>query len=149
MSTLFEGEFKAKAVELDLGMNNKGAPEVRVTMEILDGQHAGSRVPYSGKFGEKAIKWTKMDLVALGWGGKNIDTLRDDVMRAPRIVPIKVEIASYVYPDTGKKREWTSVRAIGERGGTSEPLKPLDKQAAIDVQKWLTEDSGGHSDIPF
>jgi hypothetical protein len=149
MSVLIEGNFIAKPVNVELGNNKKGAPELRVEFEIADGPHAGRKVNYSGLFNEKSTKYTKAAMVALGWQGKDARTIADDAMRAPRPVPIEVQIVRWENPDNGKVREWSAVRNVGR---FSEPLKPLGSSDVKDINQWLAEvgDVGkSDSDIPF
>jgi hypothetical protein len=148
--SLIEGNFQAKAVSAELGTNKKGAPELRVEFEIVEGPSAGRRVPYSGLFGEKSTKYTKQAMLALGWQGKGVSTAADDIMKAVKVVPIEVQIARWENPDTGKVSEWSTVRNVGR---FKEPLKPLAGSDLKDVDKWLADagDVGGEakSDIPF
>lgn len=137
MSNLFEGDFRGKAVKAEYGTDTKsGKPAVRVTMEIGEGPKAGIQVPYNGNFKAESIRYTKRDLMALGWQGKTIGTFVDDVMKAAKVVPFKVRIARYDNPETGKVSEWISVGSIGYE---APPLAAATNQLTANVDSWFNE----------
>lgn len=143
--SLIEGNFQAKAVSAEFGINKKGAPELAVEFEIVDGPSAGRKVSYSGLFGEKSAKYTKQAMLALGWQGKDAATAVADILKAPKVVPIEVQIARWENPSTGKTSEWSTVRNVGRY---KEPLKPIDGRGLGEVNQWLAE-AGGDDQIPF
>lgn len=143
--SLIEGNFQAKPVTAELGINKKGAPELSVEFEIADGPSAGRKVAYSGLFGEKSTKYTKQAMLAMGWQGKDVKTAVDDILGQKKVVPIEVQIARWENPQTGKVSEWSTVRNVGR---FKEPLKPLGGSDLKDVNQWL-EEAGGANDIPF
>lgn len=153
-SNLFEGEFQAKAVKPEFGSDNRGRPKIRVEMEIVDGDRKGARVPYDGKLDADAIKYTKRDMIALGWAGKDVRTFVDDVLKAGKVVPITTRIARFDPQDGRPVREWTSVGRIGG----APPLAPIASDKIGDVNQWFAEapeldapqnGAGRDSDIPF
>lgn len=150
---MIEGNFQGKATRCELGTNKKGQPELRMEFSIeSDGEHKGKRVPYSGLFTEKGIKYTKHAMLTLGWHGKDVATAPADIMAAAnggKVVPLEVTIARW--ENDGKVREWSTVRSVGR---LVEPLKPIDKSTTGDLNAWLAQagtsevaDDGG--DIPF
>jgi len=144
---MLEGKFNAKVADAELGHNKKDQPEIRLQFEIIGGTSNGSKVPYSGLFTEKAVRYTRRDLLALGWKGKTITTAVADILAAQKTVPIEVVIATWKNPDTGKERSWSTVRSIGF---VADPLKPLDDRSAKDVDGWLAEAADGGGDpVPF
>jgi hypothetical protein len=143
MTAPFEGQFTAKVASCEFGLNKKGAPEFSADFVITDGERSGVHVPYSGLFGEKAVRYTKQALLQLGWQGKDIATAVADVLKAAKAVPIEVQIASWK-KDDGTVREWSTVRNVGR---FKEPLKPADRGTLGDVNKWLA-DAGGDENNP-
>jgi len=149
---MIQGNFNARCTEFQLGTKRDGRPVVRATMTIVGGEHDGQRVAYEGNFSEKAVRWTRRNLTTLGWKGKTILTAKDDILSADLTVPIEVEIAKWEDPSTGKLREWSAVRRIGEGGGE---LKPIESEQLRDVNRWLAEADEGspaaavEDDIPF
>lgn len=149
---MIQGNFQAKCVKLELGANNQNKPVIRGQFEILDGTAKGTRVPYEGKLDEKGIKYTKRDMLALGWKGVDIRTLVDDVAKAAVTVPVEVEIARWDKGDGTKVREWSTVRSVG-RGGA--PLSALDEDKLRSVNDWfkdagdLGDAKAGGEEIPF
>ena len=136
MAALFEGEFVGKIVNPEIG----GKPP-RVKFDVIvtsEGPHKGKRAQYSGKFDEKNVKWTKRDMIAVGWQGKSARTFVEDVKKAAREVPFTAEIASFKRDD-GSISEWTSAKL-----GAAAPLEPLDAEGFEKVDRWL-----GAEDIPF
>lgn len=148
--SLIEGNFQAKPVSVELGLNKKGAAELSVEFEITDGPSAGRKVPYSGLFNEKSTRYTKQAMLALGWAGKDVTTAVKDIMSSAKPVPIEVQIARWENPNTGKVSEWSTVRNVGR---FKEPLKPLGGSDVKDVNQWLNEagDAGPSTEekIPF
>lgn len=141
---MIEGNFQAKPTSIELGLNKKNQPEARIEFEIVEGRSAGTKVKYSGLFTEKGTRYTKAALIALGWEGKDIATAPADVMKAPKTVPIEVQIVTWRNPETGKESSFCAVRNVGF---VAEPLKPLDQDMLKDVNQWLNEvgDSSGAS----
>lgn len=142
-----EGNYQGTPTSYEFGTDGKGAAVVRIVMKVAEGPYAGQTAQFKNGFGEKAVKYTKRALVALGWKGKDINTAKDDIMTSPKTVPMQIVIAEY------EDRKWSSVRSIGAFG---EALKPVDATTAKDVNQWLAEvpddqpASGGDRDrIPF
>lgn len=133
------GNYQAKAVKVELGLDKKDRASFRVNFQIVGGEFNGQNVQYSGLFTDKATRYTKHAMLALGWKGVTSATAVDDVTKAEKTVPIEVEIASW------EGREWPSVRNVGE--SLAAPLKPLNSGDLKDVDKWLAQ--AGGDDIPF
>jgi hypothetical protein len=157
----FEGDFTGKAAKVEYGEGKNGKPTIRVTMEIVEGPRRGTQVPYDANLKQESIKYTKRDLMALGWKGQSVATLPADVMAAGLTVPFQVRIAEYTNPETGKTRTWNSVGSIGN---AAPPLSAATQDTTRNVDSWFAEVDeqpqqrgyGGHpnapdadSDIPF
>lgn len=123
-----------RCTKLELGRGKKGVV-FRGQMTIEEGPRKGTAVEYEGKLDDRAIKWTKRDLEALGWAGKSSKTAVDDVMKANRLVSFKVEIAEW-NKDDGTVKRWSSVRSIGTG---PKPLEKLDDAAYGDIDGWFNE----------
>jgi hypothetical protein len=149
MAILFEGECIGKVSNPEVGPDTKGKPRVRWDMLVTDGEHKGKRASYSGKLDEENIKFTKRDMMLVGWKGKDVRTFVADVKAADRVIPFTAEIASNTYEDTGKTSQWTSVRFTG-----SKPLGEFDDETARKMNEWFAAagDVGAAKpgdDIPF
>lgn len=161
MAVLFEGSCIGKAVKPEFGADQNGKPKVRWEMEVTDGEHVGKRAQYSGKMDAENIKWTKRDMISIGWKGKDVRTFVDDVLAAQLVVPFEAQIASYESPSTGKTSTWTAAKMTGAL-----PLAQVSSDKIADVNRWFAEaedmsappTSNGHreeapppddSDIPF
>lgn len=159
MAKLIEGTFTGKLVKGTATIGAKGTKVVaRAELEVTEGEHKGRRFKYEGSTDEKGIKYTKRDLIALGWKGKASATVTADcdaALEGGLVVEFEVQIASWTNPDTGKYSEWNAVRSIG--GFAQKPLDKLDAQKTANVDKWFAEAgdvgangaTGGNSDIPF
>jgi len=153
MAILFEGDCKGKAVDAEIGPDNNGRPVVRWNMLVTEGPHAGKKASYRGQLDEKNIKYTKRDMMAIGWKGKDaVGTFVNDVKAAELTVPFTAEIAEFTR-DNGTVSRWTSARSIGF---AAKPLGTFDKDKARDVNSWFDEagDVGAPAakagdDIPF
>jgi hypothetical protein len=142
MATLFEGNCIGKAVSVEFGADSQGKPRVRWEMEVIDGPHTGKRARYSGKLDEENIKWTKRDMVAIGWKGKDVRTFVDDAKTANATVPFEAQIAEW------NGNQWTAAKMAGG----AKPLAALDRDKVDNVNEWFAKagDVGGsNSDIPF
>jgi len=147
MSALFEDpNCIGKAINIEFGADNQGRPRVRWEMEVLEGPNAGKRAKYSGKLDAENIKWTKRDMIAIGWKGGSVKTFVDDAKAAAangKKVPFAAEIANH------NGNSWTSAKMSGAL-----PLAQLDASKVADVDRWFAEagDVGGGQatdDIPF
>jgi hypothetical protein len=140
MASLFEGQCKGRAVNIEVGYDKNGKARVRWEMEVTEGPHQGKRASYSGKLDEENIKFTKRDMIAIGWKGKTTRTLIEDTKAANLAVPFSAEIATNTYADSGK----TST--------ASKPLAALDSDKQTEIDKWFEAagDVGGTDDaLPF
>lgn len=138
MSVLFEGNCLGKAVGVEIGGDAEGKPRVRWEMEVVDGAHVGKRARYSGKLDRKNIKFTKADMVAIGWKGKDVRTFVDDVKSANLTIQFIAEIAEY------GGRQWTSAKI-----GGAVPLSSLPAREVDEVNKWFGEADDAEDKIPF
>jgi hypothetical protein len=148
MGQLFEGSFQqGRILNPEVGPNNAGKVTVRWNVTVVDdGEHKGKVANYSGKLDPDNIKWTKRDMIAIGWQGKDVRTFVDDVKKANRLVPFTAEIATYKRPD-GSVSEWTSAKMSG-----AAPLGALSGDQAADANRWFAEapDVGAkQEDSPF
>lgn len=150
MANLFEGSCTGKPINVEFGADNNGRPRVRWNMEVTEGEHKGKIANYSGKLDQENIKWTKRDMIAIGWKGKDVTTFVADVKAANAVVPFTAEIANF------NGNQWTSAKMQGAL-----PLAALDKNRVADVNRWFAEaglDEGGNvpqtsagsdADLPF
>lgn len=147
MSALFAGECIGKATKIEFGADSQGRPRVRWEMEVVDGPHAGKHAQYSGKLDPENIKWTKRDMIAIGWQGKSVKTFVEDATKAAaagKRVPFTAEIAEF------NGSTWTSAKMNGAL-----PLAALPSDKVADVDRWFAEAGdvpaadGGTDGIPF
>jgi hypothetical protein len=149
---LIQGNFTGKAVKVDLNKNKKGQAELKIEVEITAGEHAGRRLPYSGLFTDKALKYTRRAMIELGWDGKPLPTdpkaaqasISAQILGAAKVVPIEVTVASWESPDG--LREWSTVRNIGTYVA---PIVPPEKSDIVDINKWLAEAGAEEGPVPF
>jgi hypothetical protein len=153
-NALIQGNFVGKAVKVDLNKNKKNQPELKIEFEIVEGVNVGRRLPYSGLYTDKAIKYTRRAMIELGWDGKPLPTdpkeaqahLARQILGAAKAVPIEVTIASWTNPETGEPREWSTVRNVG---AYQAPIVPPDRSDIVDMNKWLEDAGKGDDAIPF
>lgn len=153
MSTaLIQGNFMGKAIKVDLGSNKKDQPELKIEFELVGGEHNGRKLPYSGLFTDKSVKYTRQAMRELGWNGEAIPVegasafLSALIMKAAKVVPVEVTIASWTNPDTKELREWSTVRNVGTY---TAPVVPASKSQIADVNKWLADAAEDQNSIPF
>lgn len=142
MAQLFEGTFKQGRV-VDAEIGKSGKKSVRWGLVVVDdGAHQGKIARYSGKLDAESIKFTKRDMMAIGWQGKDVRTFVDDVAKANKLVPFSAEIATFKRDD-GSIAEWTAARM----GGVGKPLQQFDSDETRQVNQMFAE--AGDSDLPF
>jgi hypothetical protein len=125
---MLSGIFKGKAVlegarKFELKKIVKdGKPVLKVSgnMIVTEGPNAGQTSSYDGKFDERSIRFTRRDLIALGWQGVTTKTLIDDITKAAKVVSFETEIATY------NGRSWSAVRSIGYEPQPTEALTDDD-----------------------
>jgi len=155
---LFEGSCNGKAIDPEIGFDEKSnCYVVRWQMEVTEGKHAGKRASYKGKLDKQNIKYTKRDMVAIGWKGvKAVETFAADVKAADLTVPFTAEIASWEDPKSGKLKQWTTARSFGFAAA---PLAPVPQDKIDAVNGWFDEagdvgsppngSSGGSAEEPL
>lgn len=132
MANLFEGSFIGRAINVSVG-KNKGKIQIKFDMVIIDdGPYKGRTASYSGKLDDASIKWTKRDMLALGWAGLDLRTLKADVDRAGIAMPFEAVVARYKRDD-GTVSEWVVARL---KGGSA-PLGELDELDAAKANEWF------------
>lgn len=140
--SLFEAkELMGRAVNVEIGADGNGHPRARWDMEIVEGEHKGKIAKYSGKLNPDNVKWTKRDMVTIGWDGKKAATFVDDVKKANKIVPFEAQIASH------NGNQWVSAKF-----GGAAPLAPLDSDKERELDRAFAEAGdvgGGESRVPF
>jgi hypothetical protein len=155
MAALFEGDFHGRAIKAEYGTKKNGTPQCRVVLEITSkGEGKGCHVQWAGNFKSESIKYTKRDMVALGWQGKTVGTFVDDVMADPKEVPFQVRIAEWTDPATGKLKRWLSAGSIGYE---PMPLNAPTSDTTRSVDSWFAEagdvrpagTGGPDDDLPF
>lgn len=153
-NALIQGNFIGKAVKVDLNKNKKKQPELKIEFEITDGPNAGRRLPYSGLYTDKAVKYTRRAMLELGWDGKSLPTdpkeaqahLAKQILGAGKAVPIEVTVANWTNPETNELREWSTVRNVGTYVA---PIVPPDRSDLVDMNQWLADAAKGEDEIPF
>lgn len=137
MAQLFEETgLNGKAVDVEFGANKDGKPEVKWNMEVVDGPHAGKKASYKGKLDAEQIKWTKRDMIAIGWKGQDVRTFVEDVKSANKTVTFDAEIARWTNPRTNKEMQWTTARSIGF---SSRPLDKITDDKIANVNSWFAD----------
>lgn len=136
---LIEGTFQGKLVGGTAKVGDRKGKVLAVAqLEVTEGEHKGKRFNYEGGLHPEGIKYTKRDLLALGWKGETIKSLTHDTdaaLAGGLVVPFVVEIARWEKPEGGVK-EWNAVRSIGY---SAPPLNDLDADKQRNVDKWFAE----------
>jgi hypothetical protein len=147
---MITGQFYGKLIKGTAKVGGRSGKKLAFAeLEVTEGEHKGKRFNYEGKLDEKGIKYTKRDLIALGWKGKTSATITADTdaaMESGLVVPFEVEIARWNKPD-GSIKEWEAVRSIGRA-----PMKvdELNTDELRDVDAWFAEvPVEGDNGLPF
>lgn len=140
--SLFEGHnLKGRAINVEIGVSG-GQARARWDMEIVEGEHKGKIAKYSGKLNPDNVKWTKRDMMTIGWKGQKSSTFVEDVTKANLIVEFDAVIASH------NGSEWVSAKFQG-----AAPLAPLDTDKERELDRMFAEvpdeSRNGRDKVPF
>jgi hypothetical protein len=120
----------ARALAGSSGSDDKQYPTARVEFEILAGPDQGQRITYNGRIDARSAPYVAKDLKAVGWKGRDINTLATDVEAAKAETTIEIQ---HKQTKDGS-RTFPVVRSIG-RG--AKPLAPLSKRDLDDANAAL------------
>ena len=70
-----EGTYRAKVIEKELTEAKTGTPQVAITYEVVDGEHAGETIRDYAALSEAALKYTVEKMRACGWQGVDVSNL--------------------------------------------------------------------------
>lgn len=145
-NNLFEGDVHGRAIKAEYGTDKSGKPQCRAVLEITtEGERTGTHVQWSGNFKQDSIKYTRRDMLALGWEGKTIESFVGDVLAKKIIVPFQVRIAEWTDPKTGKLKKWLSAGSIGWE---APPLNKPTQDTTSQVDGWFAS-AADDDDLPF
>lgn len=75
----WSGEWKIRYVKHKWGATSNGAEQIGVLVSVEEGPAQGRRFVWYGSWTEAALPITFDGLVALGWAGKSLGTITEDV----------------------------------------------------------------------
>jgi hypothetical protein len=134
-----DAEYIGKAAIAEYGKNPKSnKKEIRIFMEIVEGPLAGRRVKWTANMKtDKSIAYSKRDMIAAGWKGKDIATFVSDVAAATAAglkLPFTARLASNGVNEDGSPNEWWTVGSIGVG---AVPLAKATADDDRDVNDWF------------
>jgi len=151
MALVHDAEYIGTPVNPEYGTNPKnGKPEIRLQMEILEGENKGVRVPYRANTKDaKTISYAKRDMRAAGWQGKTVATFVADVTAANKAglkVSFTARLASFRRDDGTESTWWT----VGSIGASQVPLAAATNDVTKNVDQWFSEadSAGSHPNAP-
>lgn len=77
--TSLAGEWPIAYVKHKWGITGQGSEQIGVLVEVLDGPMKGRRHVWYGSWSEAALPMTVDGLMALGWFGQSLTTLKADL----------------------------------------------------------------------
>lgn len=133
MSEHIEGKFLAKAASYNFGASpKKGTPGCAILWEITKGEHAGTRVPWSGWFTEGTAERTLESLQHAGYNGDDPSTIV--VEQLPDEVEIVVKPETFE-TDQGQQITVSKVQWVNRAGGGGVQLAALGKAESISFKE--------------
>lgn len=115
------GKYLAVAKGSDILTAKSGNKQVIVDFEIIEGEHTGQRIYWSGTFTEKAEEMAIRALLTMGWEGSDLSELsKVDDIAAPSILPSQVILVTEVEEgtkDNGEKYQRARVKFVNPVGG--------------------------------
>jgi hypothetical protein len=73
------GDWKIRYIKHKFGVTKSGSEQIGVLVQIAEGPGTGRQVPWYGSWSEAALPMTVEALQALGWEGKSLGTLSEDL----------------------------------------------------------------------
>jgi hypothetical protein len=151
MSLLEEGIWPCTVLSANSGQDDKGAPQVQISVRIDDGPSKGRQCTYEDQVNNKSAPYVGRSCKAVGWKGNSLVTLHDDCEAWITSTGGKstVEI-KHLEIKTGKRagQIWDKPNSIG-RG--PRVLKEMDQRNLADADEVLrnalnADTSGGYDD---
>lgn len=115
--TIAPGTYKAMPRDAVMGKTSKGAEQLGIAFEILDGDEKGKTITAYLYFSEKSVDRTLESLEHCGWDGESLRDLRTALTREVSIV---VELDTYEGKTSAKVR-WIN---SGAGAAVKEKLEP-------------------------
>lgn len=150
-----DASYMGRAIDPKYGKNPKNnKKEIRLFMEIVEGPLTGRRVKWTANMKtEKSVSYSKRDMMAAGWKGRDIATFEADVIAATTAglkVPFTARLAENGLNDDGTPNTWWTVGSIGTG---AVPLAATTPEDDRDVNQWFSTaggaPAGDDSDLPF
>lgn len=143
---------KARALDGSIGADTNKQTTAFVDFEILDGDNRGEKITYRGQVNERSAKYTARDLKAIGWKGKDLATLKDDI--AATHIETTIEIKHMNRKDGSGS--FPVVRSIGRTASGGNAPGPVAQTELANANALLRAALGDNEpveansdDIPF
>lgn len=152
-----EGIFPCTVISASFGQDDKNSPQVQINVRIDEGAAAGQLCTYEDQVNAKSALYVGRSCKAVGWSGKDLNTLADDCAKWVTATGGKstVEI-KHLEIRTGRRagQIWDKVNSIGrgsrKLAAASGELLDDANQAMRDAMAADAAGGGdGDGDIPF
>jgi len=159
-----EGTYRAKVIEKELTEAKTGTPQVAITYEVTEGDHAGETIRDYAALSEKALPYTVAKMRACGWTGVDVSALESlgskecqivvatDVYNGESRLRVKfVNDLDRAAPSIGSMDAAKKKAMAAKLRGLIAGLDPSQARAAAQPQrsKPPVADTGTDDDIPF
>jgi hypothetical protein len=135
------GTYRAKLIGYEMGFSGTGSEQIGVLFRLPDEPHQGRELVWYGSFTEAAFPITHRALVAMGWRGTNVRTLKDDLsVDGGALVYLVVEVEEFGGKERNRIIFVNRMGGIPMRGKMSAPQR---QAFAASVQ--LMIDAGVHT----
>ncbi len=126
------GTYRAKASgACVLGTSaNKGTPFIELYFKIIDGEHLGSLVRWTGYFTENTSERTIQSLILMGWQGEDPSEFEDGTLHGLDSNEVDVVVELEEYEKDGETRTSPRVQWVNRAGGYLNTANAMNTAAA-------------------
>jgi hypothetical protein len=143
---------KARALAGSHHASKDNQPTARIDFEILEGPNSGEKITYNGRIDTRSAKYVARDLKAVGWKGKTLETLAEDVDRTKAETTIEIKVMNR----KDGSGSFAVVRSIGRTDAASQ-VRPVPAAELANANALLRDalgedepvDVANSEDIPF
>ncbi len=136
MALLAEGIWPCTVLSGFSGEDDKGSPQIQISVRIDDGPSAGRQCTYEDQVNAKSALYVSRSCKAVGWKGSTLTTLAADVAAWVEKTGGKSTVeVKHLEIKNGKRagQIWDKVNSIGR--GAARVLKPMSADRLSDADE--------------
>jgi len=126
------GTYRAKAAgACVLGSSaNKGTPFIELYLKVIEGDHAGALVRWTGYFTENTNERTIQSLLLMGWQGEDPSEFEDGTLHGLDSNEVDIVVEIEEYEKDGETKRSPRVQWVNRPGGYLNVQNAMNTEAA-------------------